>query len=169
MNKMKRLLLSKAANPSFKFTYLLIILLLLGTYSCRNDDCSDSQPIEPPPLRFTLVNQAGSNLVTNQNSLLHPDSIKLFVEGNAIKLQKSYDGGLGGYVFETDDFYTLLLGKQSLTFDLYLSRNDTDTLVVGFEKRYKCGTWIEFTTLFYNRERVFPSIEKGYMLTLQKK
>ncbi len=168
MKELKFNLLQKVASPPFKLNYLLVILLLSAAYSCKNDDCSDSQPLEPPPLRFTLVNQAGSNLVTNQNSLLHPDSIRLFVEDNAIELQKSYDNEAGGYVFETDGFYTYLK-RESLTFSLYLNKDDTDTLVVGFKEYYKCGTWIEFTTLFYNRERVYPSIEKRYLLTLQKK
>jgi hypothetical protein len=168
MKELKFSLFLKAANLRFKFNYLLVILLLSAAYSCRNDDCSDSQPVQPPPLRFTLVNQAGNNLVVNQSSALHPDTIKLFVEGTSIELQRSYDNEAGGYIFETRGFYIYLKG-ESLTFNLYLNKDDTDTLIVGFRKYYQCGATAEFTTLFYNRERVYPSIEKGYLLTLQKK
>ncbi len=115
------------------------------------DNCSDT--VDAPvstPIRFSIVDAAGKNLVDSTRSYYSVDSVKLFdlEEKQWLYMTSQYIPAERGYVFLADCRKNNK-GKSSLI--LQLNSLDSDTLDVWYQQRNtKCFTLYEFTHFQHN-------------------
>lgn len=134
-------------------TNLVPLLVSLTTLSLGVScgDCSDT--VDAPvtaPIRFSIVNPEGKNLVDTNQSHYSVDSIKLFdVQTNEwIFLNKEYIPAAEGYVF-SGDCSKNENGKSSLL--LQLTSLDSDTLDVWYKQiNNECFLLYEYTHFQHN-------------------
>jgi hypothetical protein len=130
---------------------LLLTLLALSFAFMGCDECSDTGDAGvTPPVRFSIVDTKGNNLVDTAQSYYSVDSIRLFdLEAKeSIVLDKYYVEAAGGYVFSAD-FQRNIRGRSSLK--LQLNNLDSDTLDVWYRQTdNKCFIIYEYTRFQYN-------------------
>lgn len=134
--------------------HLVTLLLFSLAQGCANNDCSDSQPPQPAALNFYITDNKGINLVKDQNSIYHPDSIRLFLNRNQTLLQRNFDTQSGGYLFTT---YPGERTSGGQLYQLYLNQSDSDSLEVLYTvTEGECFPVLRFTVFFFNGRQVYP-------------
>ncbi|MCF0064645.1 hypothetical protein MUK70_04745 [Dyadobacter chenwenxiniae] len=128
---------------------LFLAALSFGFLAC--DDCSDTAdaPVTAP-IRFSIVNPKGENLVDTNGSYYSVDSIGLFDQqvNEWIYLNKEYVPAAKGYVF-SGDCAKNKNGKSSLI--LKLTSFDSDTLDVWYKQEdNKCFLLYAYTHFQHN-------------------
>jgi len=149
---------------------LWLFLLAFSFAFTACDDCSDTvdAPITPP-IRFSIVDTNGNNLVDSTESDYSADSIKLFdLENNEwAVLNKEYLPVAGGFVFLAD-FRKNNSGKTSLI--LQLSSQDSDTLDARYRQiDNECFILYEYTHFQHNGRDVQKSpVHSALLITKAK-
>ena len=118
--------------------FVLLVLVLIVSFSCNNDDdnvdCSLGIPEPPKTLFIDLIDTDGNNLIENET--YNPEEI--FVRfGNTV---------ITGVVFtevqEVENFIALsVIGQEGEnTFEIVLNSEDTDTVVLDISKPADSGS-----------------------------
>jgi hypothetical protein len=141
-----------------KIHCFVLFLLAFGFVFTACDNCSDTvdAPVTPP-MRFSIVDVNGDNLVDSTQSSYLADSIKLFDLENKewIVLDKEYLPVADGFVFLAN-FRKNPSGKTSLI--LHLSSKDSDTLDAWYKQSdNKCFILYEYTRFQHNGREVQKS------------
>jgi hypothetical protein len=134
-----------------RLVVLQLVTISLAFLAC--DNCSDTvdRPVTTP-IRFSIVDAKGKNLVDSIRSYYSVDSVRLFdleeEDNEWIYLTYQYVPAANGYVFSADCRKNDN-GKSSLI--LQLNSLDSDTLDVWYERKdTKCFTLYEYTHFQHN-------------------
>ena len=148
---------------------LLLILLAFSFFFPACDDCSDTGDAAiTSPIRFSIVDIKGHNLVDTTQSYYSVDSIRLFDldDKEWIVLNKEYLPAAGGFVFSAD-FQKNSAGKSSLI--LELNSEDSDTLSVWYRQAdNKCFAVYEYTRFQYNGQDIQRTPQNSASLLITK-
>jgi len=151
-------------------TYCLVLIFLTFCFvisACN--ECSDTGDAAiTPPLRFSIVDSAGKNLVDKTQSHYSADTIRLFdlEEKQWIVLSREYLPLAGGFVF-SGDFRKNRRGKSSLL--LQLNSVDSDTLDAWYRLiNDKCASVYEFTRFEHNGQELVKSPQTPALLLIPK-
>ncbi|MFD2244762.1 hypothetical protein [Pontibacter ruber] len=139
---------------------LLLLSLLALAQGCKQ--CTSVQPDPPAPVVFYFVDQQGQSLTSLQNPILHPDSIRFTLEHEPFDyLFKTPDESLNTVLYET---YPVLYTKSTVNLLIHYSKEDTDTLTVGYKvNKQECYTDFTYTSYRFNGEEVRPIPGSGYL------
>lgn len=136
----------------------LLFLVAFSFAFTACDNCSDTvDAAVTPPMRFSIVDTNGDNLVDSTQSGYSADSIQLFDSEHKewIVLNKEYLTVAGGFVFLVD-FRKNNSGKTSLI--LQFNSQDSDTLDVWYRQtNNKCFIIYEYTDFKHNGKDVQKS------------
>ncbi|WP_221390013.1 hypothetical protein [Dyadobacter sp. NIV53] len=145
------------------FKLIAIVLILQGC----DDECSDVDPFQPLPIRFEIVNESGEDLVSGPNPRYSVDSIQLIDTDKTSQIiySREYNEILKGILFQAD---CAINNSGSSQLYLHLNQNDTDTLLVSYQKNEsKCFTTYSYTYFSFNGKELLRSAETG-AITLVK-
>jgi hypothetical protein len=144
-----------------------LLALIIAFLAC--DKCSDTGDAAiTPPIRFSIVNREGKNLVDTTQSYYSADSIRLFdlEEKEWIVLNKEFVSTVGGFVFAAD-FQKNISGKSSMI--LHLNSEDSDTLNVSYRQTdNKCFVVYEYTRFQYKGQDLQKSPRNTALLLIIK-